>query len=152
RVPGLLRPARADGTRGRARARLSRLSRRTRRKAAAHYGANPTPVAAAALRGRGRQALAISSLLPDFRDRSVEHDVGVLERQLVGLRQGLDLVISHEQNRGDARLPADEELLPERVVIGLTRLGAEDRQLTLRRLPLDEVLRRGTFHCADLLG
>jgi hypothetical protein len=92
-----------------------------------------------------REAAGLLLLLADSRDGSVEHDVGVSERQLLRLRQCGDLVVLHEQNRSDAGLPGDEELLPERVVVGLAGLRAEDRELTFSRRALDEVLGRAPF-------
>src|SRR5581483_10563989 len=71
----------------------------------------------------------ISPLLPNLHDRRIQDDVRVAEGQLALLREPGDLVVLDEEHRLHSGLPGDEELLPERVVVVLPRLGAEDGQL-----------------------
>src|ERR1051325_11233612 len=103
----------------------------------AHCQGRPLPDSAQTPEPRDVRA---DQLLADLRDRGVEDDVRVLKRQLVRLRERLDLVVLDEQDRLDARLPGDEELLPQRVVIGLAGLRAEHGKLPLRRCAANEVL------------
>src|SRR6266516_2270989 len=81
------------------------------------------------------------SLLPDLGDGCVQDDVSLTERELSLLGQLRDLVVLHQQNLVGSRLPGDEDLLPERVVVALARLGSEHRELTVCRVSADEVLR-----------
>src|SRR5262249_57693317 len=70
--------------------------------------------------------------------------------QLALRSKPLDLVVLDQQNRLHARFPGDEELLPERVVVALARLGTEDRDLPTGRGTLDEVLRRQSLYVLEL--
>src|SRR5438552_857825 len=82
--------------------------------------------------------LALAALT-DLDDGAVEHDVSVPLGQRAFLLDRIDLRVAGQQHRSCSRLPGQDRLRPERRVVLLARLGAEHRQLTGRRLALDQV-------------
>src|SRR5215468_4275940 len=75
-------------------------------------------------------------------DRRVEDDMRVGHRELPGLGQRFDLVIPAEEHGLGTGLPCHPDFLPERVVVGLAGLGAEDGELSCGGPSFDEVLIR----------
>src|SRR5581483_10337812 len=93
-------------------------------------------------RRAARARLAGGRPRADTRDRRVEDDVRVADGQLPGLGERGDLVVLDELDRRDAGLPFDDQLVPERVVVGFTGLRPEDSQLPRGCPAGHEVLRR----------